>query len=195
MSPGTCITGAYDTSLRGGELCLVADLGPGAGAVRRLASASALVRELKGGKVVAIPENSDPTPAAQRAMGLMWHNGQPSGVVLGRATDLTRLNPAMGYRHASALRLLDGTVEYQVGGAAGSPMSGQGWCVRRHPDRHQGVKELKGVCVHMEQGPAADVCVSGPCCANLHRTAAVGGDMVKIDLRAIQHYKAQDERV
>jgi hypothetical protein len=58
----------------------------------------------------------------------MWHNGQPSGVVLSRATDLTRLNPAMGYRHASALRLLDGTVEYQVGGAAGSPMSGQGRC-------------------------------------------------------------------
>jgi hypothetical protein len=64
MSPGTCITGAYDTSIRGEELCLVADLGRGAGAVRRLASASALVRELKGGKVVAIPDHSDPTPAA-----------------------------------------------------------------------------------------------------------------------------------
>jgi hypothetical protein len=64
MSPGTCITGACDTSIKKEEVALVADIGRVAGAVRQLASASVLVRELKGGKVLAISAESDPTPAA-----------------------------------------------------------------------------------------------------------------------------------
>jgi len=82
----------------------------------------------KGGKMLAIPAESDPTPAAQRAVGLVWHNGQPTGVILGSTTDLTHLNISMGYRHGSSLRFLDGTVEYQVGRAVDSAVSGQGWC-------------------------------------------------------------------
>jgi hypothetical protein len=37
-------------------------------------------------------------------------------------------------------------------------------------------------------------CSTGCCCAGCVQVR-LGGDMVKIDLRAIQHYKAQDERV
>lgn len=128
LSRGTCITAAYDNSVRGEEVCLVADLGLGAGAVRRLRSASELVGLLRGGKVLAIPEGDDPTPASERAVGLSWHNGQPSGVMLGRATDLNHLNPSMGYRHTSVLRFLDGTLEYGVGRAVVSHLSGPGWC-------------------------------------------------------------------
>jgi hypothetical protein len=87
-----------------------------------------LVRELKRGKVLAISAESDPTPAAQRAVGVAWHNGHPSGVILGKATDLTHLNEGMGFRHAPALRFLDGSMEYGVGRAAVSPVSGPGWC-------------------------------------------------------------------
>jgi hypothetical protein len=56
--------------------------------------------------------------------------------------------------------------------------------------------------------PAAGACAGSPrafsshifwfwwiCVCGQKRGTHSGGDMVKIDLRAIQHYKAQDERV